>query len=54
MEYLKMLIKNMTTQTKYVAMQDVSFVPIELEALHINDVEAVQSRQKRVGTSRQL
>ena len=39
---------------KYIAMRDVSFVSIELKALHINDVEAVQSRQKRVGTSRQL
>ena len=25
-------------------MQDMSFVSIELEALHINDVEAVQSK----------
>ena len=45
--------RNMITQ-KYIAMQDLSFVSIELEALHINDVEAVQSRQKRVGASRQL
>ena len=45
---------NMTTQKKYIAMQDLSFVSIELGAVHINDVEAVQSRQKRVGASRQL
>ena len=45
---------NMPRQKKYIAMRDVSFVSIELEALHINDVEAVQSRQKRVGASRQL
>ena len=35
-------------------MQDMSFVSIELEALHINDVEAVQSRQKRVSASTHL
>ena len=45
---------NMLIHKRYIEIQDVSFVSIELEALHINDVEAVQSRQKRVGASRQL
>ena len=50
---LKMLI-TICQHKRYIAMQDMSFVSIELGALHINDVEAVQSRQKRVGASRQL
>ena len=54
MEYLKMHITICQHKKKYIAMQDMLFVSIELGALHINDVEAVQSRQKRVGASRQL